>query len=98
MMFGSGRADEPRSAWGLIERNAIGGVEVVRQQADSRPWRDDGVTALCLVSRSPLDDRIEYDVSWRPVDEPLYHRELVLREASVEHRETLGERATRLKG
>ncbi len=92
-----GRADEPLSIWGLIERNEIGGVEVKRPQAETNPWRDDGTTALCLVAREPDESRIEYDLSWRPIEGPLYRPEAVTSGRVLEHRETLGERAERLR-
>ena len=92
-----GRGDEPHSAWGLIERNDIGGMVVAKQQEQIADWRDDSVTALCLVSRHPHEPRIEYDLSWRPAEGPLYKTDAITRESAPEHRETLGERASRLR-
>jgi hypothetical protein len=92
-----GRGDEPHSARGLIERNEIGGIAVVKQQEQVVAWRDDSVTALCLVSRHPDEPRIEYDLSWRAAEGPLYKTDAIARESAPEHRETLGERASRLR-
>jgi hypothetical protein len=92
-----GRGDEPHSAWGLIERNEIGGIVVAKQQEQIADWRDDSVTALCLVARHPDEPRIEYDLSWRPAEGPLYKTDAIARESAPEHRETLGERASRLR-
>lgn len=93
-----GRHDEPHSAWGLIERNEIGGVVITRRQADRQPWRDDGVTALCLVASRPNEHRIEYDLSWKPVDSPLYRERNVTRKVLPTRGESLGERAKRFRG
>jgi hypothetical protein len=90
-----GRADEPHALWGLIERNDIGGIEVVKAQGHVERWRDDRATALCLVATRPDDARIEYDLSWRPTEGPLYASEAVVRTPVVVHHETLGERAAR---
>lgn len=92
-----GRADEPSSTWGLIERNEIGGVEVKRPQGETNPWRHDRTTALCLVAKQPDEPRIEYDLSWQPVEGSMYRPEPVAREIAPKHRETLGERAERLR-
>ena len=93
-----GRGDEPHSAWGLIERNEIGGIVVAKLQEQIADWRDDSVTALCLVSRHPDEPRMEYDLSWRPAESPLYKTNAIARESAPEHRETLDERASRLRG
>jgi hypothetical protein len=92
-----GRAVDPYSSWGLIERNKAGGVEVVKAQGEALPWRDDTVTALCLVARRPDEPRLEYDLSWGPVEAPLYRVDLVARAAVPERHETLGQRAERLR-
>ncbi len=92
-----GRADEPHSIWGRIERNKAGGVEVVKAQGEAFPWRDDSVTALCLVAGHSDVPRLEYDLTWRPVEGPLYQRDRMARVVAYEHHETLGERAERLR-
>jgi hypothetical protein len=94
-----GRASEPRSAWGLIERNDVGGLAATRLQLSVDTWRDDHVTALCLVASHPDWPRIEHDLSWRPVDQPLYRPRPSERATVVasSRRETLGERAERLR-
>lgn len=93
-----GRADEPHSEWGLIERNDSGGVEITHPQGVAAIWRDDRATALCLAATRPDEWRIVYDLSWRPVEEPIGRPmpPAIARPAS-KHRETLGERAARLR-
>lgn len=54
-----GRGDEPHSVWGLIERNETGGIVTAKRQEQIADWRDDSVTALCLISRHPDEPRIE---------------------------------------
>lgn len=92
-----GRADEPHSIWGLIERSDVGGVAIAKPQGEATLWRDDGVTALCLVATRPNERTIEYDLSWRSLEGPLYRRAPAVATTAPHQRETLGERAKRLR-
>ena len=54
----------------------------------------DAVTASSEVGRC---FQVEYDLSWRPIEGSLYKSGTIAREIAPEHRETLDERASRLR-
>ena len=86
-----GRADGDRRAYGLLTQDSeTGAIELVQQEEDV--GLSDFVTAACLVRRSTAHARIEYDLSWKPVERVPRQARLFV-QLEPEHRSTLGERA-----
>jgi hypothetical protein len=85
-----GREGNSTKTYDLLTQDPkTGAIELVQPEEDVSV--SDFVTAACLVRRSSKRERIEYDLSWKPVESVPQQARLFVQ--PERHRSTLGERA-----